>query len=158
TLTINANTFEFSAEGASSLTLAVSGTSMSLMWFDTSQLAQIKTTYTSAPFDVGVVPLSLGGQWTFASTTDSENCTASLGGTAFNASCTQVEGTPFGTLNGTVVGQRTQALPSIFGDFGGQWHLTTSRPGQGPGSADVTISGNSFVAVAPGSGIFSGAV
>jgi hypothetical protein len=162
TLTIDANTFSFSADG-SSLTLSVSGGTMTLIWSDHRHEAQtdpprqvpITATYAGSPLNVGVVPLALGGQWSFSSTTDSEACIASLSSTAFNASCTDVHSTPFGTVDGTVMGQRTQALPSIFGDLGGQWHLTGNRGGAG---ADVTLSGNSFVATVGGSGDLGGSV
>jgi hypothetical protein len=174
TLTIDANTFSFSADG-SSLTLSVNGGSMTLTWSDhrdelptdPPRQVPIMATYVSSPLDVGVIPLALGGQWNIASTTVSETCIASLSSTVFNASCSHVQNTPVGAMDGTVIGQRTQAIPSIFGDLGGQWHLAGNGELGDPyeygshgggNTADVTISANSFVATVAGHGYLGGSV
>jgi hypothetical protein len=161
TLVIDANTFSIGAEG-SSLEFSVNGGALQLMWRDhfgevstvPPRSVPISAAHTSAPFDVGVFPLALGGQWNFASTSDSESCVASLSAAAFNAACTEVHGTPFGTVDGTVVGQRTQTMASVFGDLGGQWHLTSNKGGV----ADVTFAGNSFSAIVQGQSNVAGAV
>ena len=143
-LTIDPHTFSFAASGKSLTFSAPTETSTSLTWRDNGKTVPIQAEHPLAPFDQGVVPLVLGGQqWSFASTSDGENCIGSLGSTNFDATCSQVRGTPFGTLNGTLVGTRTQKLASVFGEFGGNWHFVPS----GGGSLDATISGNTFTAI-----------
>jgi hypothetical protein len=141
TMTIDAGTFSF-ASGGKSLVFTASGPTMTLLWTDATRQVPISTTHSDAPVDVGLVPLALGGQWSFMSTTDAESCSASLGANGFNATCNDVRSTPFGTLRDTVVGQRSQKLDSIFGELGGTWHLAAG----GGGGADVEISGNTFTA------------
>jgi hypothetical protein len=140
TMTIDAGTFSF-ASGGKSLVFTVSGPTMTLLWTDATRQEPISTTHSDAPVDVGLIPLALGGQWTFTSTTSSQNCGASLGANGFNATC-NVSSTPFGTLRDTVVGQRTQKLDSIFGELGGDWHLAAGAGG----GADVEIQGSTFTA------------
>ena len=151
-LTIDASTFSFATEGRS-LTFTVNGGTMTLVWSDGSRRTPITTTRTSGAVDTGLLPLSLGGQWTFSSTIDAESCTASLGDNGFNATCNGVHSTPFGTLRGTVVGVRNQPSSSIFGALGGVWHLA----GDGQGSVDATIRGNTFTAVVNDGGLVGGA-
>jgi len=121
---------------------------MTLLWTDAGKQVPINVANTPPPLDTGLLPLPLGGQWAFSSTTDSESCMASLGANGFNASCNDVSSTPFGTLRGTVVGQRQQTLSSIFGALGGVWHLAADQGG----SVDATISGNTFTAVVQDAG------
>lgn len=150
TLTIDANTFSFASDGKS-LTFKVSGGTMSLVWNDSGRQTPITAARTASPLDTGLLSLSLGGQWTFSSTTDPESCTASVGGNAFKATCNDVRGTPFGQLMGTVDAQHTKQTSSIFGALGGDWHLS----GAG-GSVDVAINGNTFTAVVNDGGVVGG--
>ena len=148
TMTVTDSAFSFAANGRS-LTFAAAGGNLTLTWQDNGKNVPITTTHDGAtPLDLGLMPLALGGAWTFASTTNGESCTASLGGNGFNATCNGVNQTPFGELKGTLVGQRTQTLSSIFGSLGGVWHLAAD----GGGGADATISGNTFTASIDGRG------
>jgi hypothetical protein len=141
TLTIDANTFTFGS-GERSLAFRVNGAALSLTWTDGTKNVPINASHTLTPVDTGLEPLAAGGSWIFSSTTSSENCTATLGADSFTATCARVHSTPFGTLDGTVTAQRSQKLPSIFGELGGTWHLTTS----GGGGVDATFSGSTFTA------------
>ncbi len=145
TLTIDANTFAFST-GNTSLIFNVVGHDdpvMTLTWTapDHANGVPITTVRSPAALNLGLLPLQLGGQWNFASAAGDETCAASLGAAGFSATCGQIK-TPLGSLKGTLLGQRTQTLPSLFGDFGGTWLLTAN----GGGGANVTIAGNSFAA------------
>jgi len=146
-LHIDATSFSFAANG-SSLTFTVSGSTMTLVWRSKSKEVPINVMQTASPLDVGALPLAVGGQWTFRSTEDAESCTSSVGANGFNATCNDVRSTPFGTLNGTVVGQRRVKLASIFGELGGSWHLA----GNGSGGVDATIVGSTFTAVVSDAG------
>jgi hypothetical protein len=151
-ITITASSFSFASNGES-LAFAVNGGTMTLVWSKSGKQTPITATHTVSALDTGVLPLPVGGQWGFASTTDGESCTASLGGNGFNATCNDVRSTPFGTLKGTLVAQHPQQGGSIFGALGGVWHLT----GEGSGSVDATIRGNTFTAVVNDSGLVGAA-
>jgi hypothetical protein len=141
-ITITASTFSFATNDRSLTFTANSGT-MTLVWSEPGKQTPITTTRTASPLDTGALPLSVGGAWDFVSTTTTggERCTASVGN-AFNVTCND-SSTRAGSALGHVVGQRSQQLGSIFGALGGVWHLA----GDGTGSVDVTIRGNSFTAV-----------
>ncbi|CAN5925753.1 hypothetical protein BH11MYX4_BH11MYX4_29940 [soil metagenome] len=142
-ITIDASSFVF-ASGSSTLAFTVGGAGMTLTWKDgTKDLAPVGVTRAASAVDTGILPLGLGGQWTFASdTSGAAPCTASFTGNGFNASCPKVS-TPLGRIDGSLVGIRQQEKSSVFGALGGVWHLTAG----GSGSIDVTISGNVLTAV-----------
>ncbi len=145
-ITIDASSFVVQSSGKT-LEFRTNGTTMTLQWTDTDANRQspIAVTHGGSSVDTGLVPLALGGQWTFSGQ-GSESCSSSLTATAFNATCSQVRSTPFGRLEGTVVGIRQQKATSVFGELGGVWHLT----GAGSATVDATISGNVFTAVVNG--------
>jgi hypothetical protein len=145
-ITVDASSFVVQSSGRT-LAFQTNGTTMTLQWTDTGANRQspIAVTHSGASLDMGLVPLALGGQWTFNGQ-GSESCSSSLTATAFNATCSQVRSTPFGRLEGSVVGIRQQKATSVFGELGGVWRLTSS----GSGTVDVTISGNVFTAVVNG--------
>ncbi|MDB4938535.1 MAG: hypothetical protein JWP87_5507 [Labilithrix sp.] len=145
-LTIDSTSFIVKSSGKT-LAFTTNGTTMTLQWTDASRQTPIAVTHTSKPVDTGLLPLPVGGQWSFQGQ-GSESCTASLSENALNTTCSDVRSTPFGRLDGTVVGIRQQAASSVFGQLGGTWHLT----GAGTGSVDATISGNTFTAVVNGNG------
>ena len=144
-VTLDKSSFSFAASGRS-LTYAVSGATMTLVWRDEKEVP-ITVTHTDGALALGLFPLPVGGKWAFSSTSGGESCTSSLGPNGFDATC-NVRSTPFGRLEGTVIGQRQQTLSSVFGDLGGVWHLA----GKGNGSVVATIAGNTFTAVSTGSG------
>lgn len=143
-ITISPNSFEISSE-RTLLAFSRSGGRMSLQWTDRNSSSPIAVTHGETSVNTGLLPLSVGGAWTF--TGDSaESCTASVAANTFNSTCDNVHGTPFGRLDGTVVGIRQKQHPSLFGELGGTWHLT----GEGSASVDVIISGSTFTAVVNG--------
>ena len=145
TMTIDANTFTFASSGRT-LAFAANGGTMSLQWLDNGRdPVSIALTHADSPVSTGVLPLALGGQWTFRGMS-AESCTSALSAASFATTCNDVHSTPVGRLDGTVTGTRTQQLSSAFGDLGGTWHLT----GSGTASVDVTISGNTLTAVVNG--------
>ncbi len=138
-LTIDAGTFSI-ARNATTLTFQNSGGAMTLSYVDKTRTTPINVSQTASAVDVGAFPFALGGSWTFASQTDTSQCTASLATDGFNASCNRVNGAPVvGTISGTLVGTRKTQLASIFGDLGGTWTFSS-----GTGTADVTFSANTF--------------
>jgi len=139
-LTIDASTFSFT-RNVTTLSLTVSGDTLTLSYTDKTKTTPINASRTANPVDIGVIPLALGGDWTFASQTDAEQCTASFGAAGFNATCNHVNGTPAGTLDGTMVGQRVATAPSVFGQLGGDWTFQS-----GSGAANVSFKGNLFTA------------
>jgi hypothetical protein len=144
-ITIDATSFVFTSSGRT-LSFAVNGGAMTLQWTETGRTAApITVTHSGNPVDTGLLPLAVGGQWTFAGETV-ESCSSSLTANAFNTTCSKVS-SPLGRLEGTVIGIRQQQHASVFGELGGRWHLT----GNGTGSVDATISGNTFTAVVNGS-------
>ena len=144
TITIDSGSFVFKT-GDQILSFTTSGNAMTLTWKDGAKdLVPIGVTRAASAVDTGIMPLALGGQWTFASNTSGgEQCTASYTGNGFNASCAKVSMPGGGSINGSVVGIRQQEKASVFGALGGVWHLT----GEGSEAIDVTVSGNVFTAV-----------
>lgn len=145
-LTIDGTSFVVSSSGKTLSFTAAAG-AMTLQWSDGARQSPIAVTHTGNPVDTGLLPLAVGGQWTFKGET-TESCSASLSANAFNATCNKVRSTPFGSLEGTAIGIRQRKLASVFGELGGVWHLT----GASSASVDVTISGNVFTAVVDGNG------
>ncbi len=128
----------------STLAFAVNGAAMTLTWTDgTKAPAATGVTRAASAVDLGVLPLSMGGQWTFAGNTATDTCTASFTGTAFNVGCVKAE-MAVGRIDGALSGIRQQEKSSVFGALGGVWHLTSQG---GSGSVDATISGNVLTAV-----------
>ncbi len=142
-ITIDSTSFVVASDKRT-LSFSVTGGAMALHWTDTDPVS-IAVTRADSAVDTGLLPLSIGGAWTFKGPT-TESCSASLSASAFNTTCRQVRHTPFGRLDGTVVGIRREQHPSLFGELGGTWHLT----GEGSATVDATISGNTFTAVVNG--------
>jgi hypothetical protein len=145
TLTVDGSSFVF-ASTESTLSFTVNGDSMTLAWSDrTDGVLPLLVTHASSPVDTGIVPLALGGQWTFASTKGVEQCTASLAANGLNATCSPFTA-PFGRVGGALAGIRQQTKSSIFGALGGVWHFT----GASSGTLDATLSGSVFTTVVRG--------
>lgn len=144
TITIDSGSFIVTSK-EQTLAFATGASGMTLTWKDgRKDLVPIGVTRAASVIDTGIMPLSLGGRWTFESTTDGgESCTASYTGNGFNGSCTKVSSPGSGRVDGSLVAIREQEKASVFGALGGVWHLTT----EGSSSIDVTISGNVFTAV-----------
>lgn len=142
-ITVDGSNFVLATK-ESTLAFSVNGAAMTLTWKDgTKAPATVGVTRAASAIDLGVIPLAMGGQWTFAGNTANDSCTASFTGSGFNASCAKAS-MPVGTMDGALSGIRQQEKSSIFGALGGVWHLTAEG---GSGSLDVTISGNVLTAV-----------
>jgi hypothetical protein len=120
--------------------LSFNGTSSPVLWTD-SEHGEVSITANRMPstVDLGLLPLDLGGAWTFGNGAD--GCNASLSATTFNATCTGgVEGLPEplpDTLAGSVNATKTASLPSVFGSLGGTWSAQFQQ-----GSCTASFSGN----------------
>lgn len=148
TITIDNGSFSFK-QGTSLLAFSVSGATMALTWTKSSKQSAIAVTHGGEALDTGLLPLGVGGSWSFASTTGgSETCTALLNASSLNTTCTKVN-SPLGRLDGTAIGLRQEKKSSIFGGLGGLWHFTGTG---GSDVIDVTVSGNVFTAVVNGGG------
>jgi hypothetical protein len=130
------------AFGTTSLTFT--GPSNPVIWTDESNGSiTIQATQVASTVDTGLLPLNLGGGWTFTSGT-SPGCNASLSNSSFYATCT--DGyfdlpTPLpSNLSGTMSATKTSSLPSIFGALGGVWTATFADGN----TCTATISGNTL--------------
>lgn len=88
---------------------------------------EFTATRTDGPGSAGIVPLPLFGRWD-AHYANNPGCTITAAPDAASATCSNVLGLPtwmqkFG--NATLQATRVQSLDSAFGDFGGEWRLTT---------------------------------
>jgi len=154
TLVIDDSHFTFAVTGGDSLTFSEQTGTLSLTWQDEYETLPIASTHTSATLSEGIIPLGIGGSWTF--TSQSSGCTASVAASQFGATCSDVEGLPDPLpyrLDGTATGQRTSTASSIFGDLGGVWHIAAGSAG-----GDATFSGNTFSVVWSGDPWGNGAV
>lgn len=84
-------------------------------------------------FNLGPVPLDLSGSWkvTDSPAVEGNGCTATLADGSFVATC--LDSHRFWWMpdfsNGSLNCQRTSAIASRFGDFGGQWSCAMSEGG-----------------------------
>lgn len=144
-LVIDASHFTFAVTGGASLTFSAVGSGMSLVWQDRDGALPISTSHAGPALQQGIIPLGLGGSWTFAAR--SGLCQADIRATDFTAMCSGVSGLPNPLpydLDGIATGQRTKVLPSSFGDLGGVWHLTLAGSLPGSNGADATFAGNTL--------------
>jgi hypothetical protein len=137
-LVLGDNSFSI-AFGSTSLTFT--GPSNPVVWTDSYHgSVTIHATQVGSAVDTGLLPLNLGGGWTFTTGT-SPGCNASLSTGTFNATCTDgyfdlPEPLP-SNLTGTMNATKTSSLPSIFGALGGVWTAAFVD-----GTCTATISGN----------------
>jgi hypothetical protein len=153
TLVLGDNSFAI-AFGTTSLSF--SGASKPVLWTDSVHgEVSINANQTPSAVDLGVLPLNLGGAWTFASGTD--GCNASLSATTFNAACTDgVQDLPEplpDTLAGSANATKTASLPSIFGSLGGTWSVHFQ-----PGTCTASFSGNVITIDCSNESAFRGSV
>jgi hypothetical protein len=145
-LTIDGSTFAFTS-GAQSLTFKASGGTTTLLWRDAARQSPINSQHTTSSLASGLLPLALGGQWSFSNPTGPENCIGSVSPTEFNGSCNHAPSPWGGQIDGSLVAQRTSQASSIFGDLGGTWHMTSNQ-----GTAfDSSFIGNTFTSTVSGS-------
>lgn len=105
---------------------------------------------TPGPEDLGIIPMQVGGSWTFQSAT--EKCSATVTTDSFAATCTASNGTsevggpdwpmalPRPTAGQPYSFTRTSTLASSFGVIGGTWQSSLSGGG---GSCQMRFEGNS---------------
>ena len=74
-ITIDIGSFVFT-QGSESLAFRVSGASMTLTWSDGSRQAPISVTHRGDAVNTGLLPLAVGGLWTFANAAPDQSCTA----------------------------------------------------------------------------------
>lgn len=104
--------------------------------------ASIETTHIPQPVDLGMLPLDLGGVWTFERA--GERCDATMLDGEASFSCDRVrfdrppQPLPRGLKSGQAV--RTSTAESIFGRLGGVWSVT----GGGVERCSATFVGQTF--------------
>jgi hypothetical protein len=141
------------AFGSTSLTFT--GTGNPVVWTDDIHgTVTIRASQVASTVDTGVLPLNLGGAWSFTSGTS--GCNASLSAGGFNASCDDgVVGLPepLPNLAGTMNMTKTSSLPSIFGALGGVWSASFVD-----GTCTATLSGNTMTVDCANESAFDGSV
>ena len=162
TVLIDDSHFTFAVTGGSSrssLTFSSAGNTISLVWLAEPNDAPVNivTTRASAPLAQGILPLPLGGLWTFAGSEPGTptHCQAQIAAPMLTAGCVGTSDFPEPfprSLNGSITGTRMQTLPSLFGDLGGTWHVTD----QGSGSCDASFHGNTASVLCTNAGLFTG--
>jgi len=146
TLVIDDAHFSFVVTDGDGLTFSAQGGALTLTYQGRGSHpgGPIATTHVSAPLAEGIIPLGLGGQWTFASAP--AMCQATIAAPTFTASCAGTDDFPEPLprdINGSITGQRLSTLPSLFGDLGGAWHVA----GGNNEGCDATFSGNTMTAI-----------
>jgi hypothetical protein len=134
TLTIDATRFLLTLDSASVNYIAGSPPSLSYVRPFTGQDNTYTVTKTDNPVDLGVIPLDVGGTWTFTRPGDPlAHCDAQVGPGTFGGRCSNVWYAPSSLpdLNHTVSATRTTVLPSVFGELGGVWQLVSDGGSQG---------------------------
>jgi hypothetical protein len=109
--------------------------------------------------NLGIIPLDVGGAWTFSSPDGSQQCVAGLSAAQVQGSCNSdlfnwPYPVPAPQPGVAYMAVRTQQLVSVFGDLGGTWQATDGTGGAG--SCTVTFQGSTFSASCSGS--FTGTV
>jgi hypothetical protein len=133
--------------GTIQLSYAAHGGTLTVTYTRDGNTSSITTQRAPAAVDLGIMPLDLGGAWTFASETSIESCSASLAPSSWTGSCAEyVAGWPGAVPRPaphvTYTATRTQQLSSAFGDLGGVWEATDGQGG--PGHCTMTVQGSTF--------------
>jgi hypothetical protein len=148
--------------GSTQLSIDASTASPGVTWTHDGRGGTIVTRLTPTAMSLGVVPLDVGGDWTFTSTGDAQRCVASLSPSAWSGYCDSYVYDWPSEVTEPVPGvhytaTRTQQLDSVFGDLGGTWTATDGRGG--PGTCTVTFQGSSFSSTCSGgAGALDGSV
>jgi hypothetical protein len=153
TLVLGDNSF---AIAFGSTSLSFTGLSHPVVWTDELHgQVSIAANQTPSTVDVGILPLNLGGIWTF--TRDTSGCNATLSGSLFGATCTGgVYNLPAplpDNLTGRMSATKTVSLPSVFGSLGGTWSVSFDD-----GSCAATFSGSSVTIDCSNEPAFGGSV
>jgi hypothetical protein len=158
TLVIDGSHFSYGATHGDSLAFTAQAGGPLLVWHaPPDNPVTIGTTYATASLQQGVIPLPIGGQWTFAGSDHGTLCQAAIGAPQLTASCTGTHGFPNplpSSIDGAIRGVRTSTAASLFGDLGGTWHI--SDVGGGSGSCDATFTANTFSVTCDNAGEWTG--
>lgn len=158
TLTISSDSL-YVAIGDDVLSYQATGSTMIVTsWLDPDNGATtaMTTTHTSAPLDLGIFSLALGGSWSFTGVADpTAACQATAAAAAFSATCAGDINWPEFLSPGpaptaTYVAQQTMTLDSQFGALGGHWQLGVM--GGAPGGCTMTFQGSTISATCSGTG------
>ncbi len=157
TIVIDGSHFSYSATNGDSLAFTSQAGPVLLWHAPPDDPVNIATTYATASLQQGIIPLPLGGQWTFAGSENGTLCQAAIGAPQLSASCIGTYGFPNplpNSINGAIKGVRTSTAASLFGDLGGTWHIADL--GGGSGACDATFSGNTFSVTRSDAGEWTG--
>jgi len=148
TISIGQNTFLFDVTGFHlNLNLAAAAPDVTYTYTTyTTYHGPLTATHNGAALSLGVLPLDLGGTWSFAGQSQ-ERCNGEAHPDTLSVTCSNI-GPPIdllrsnsGTGDGLTSAQRRTQLSSIFGDFGGTWTVVTPKA-----TCDVTFQDNLFSA------------
>jgi hypothetical protein len=139
--------------GGSALTYT--GANQPIVWVDPNNgQVSIAATRTPGSFGLGVIPLALGGTWSFEN--QGSEASASLLPGSFTATCNGTSDLPSplpNSIDGTASANKTTSLTSVFGDLSGQWNLTTASD-----TCIATITGNTMSVTCSGDDTLDGTV
>jgi hypothetical protein len=129
-VSITGNVLAYETDGANAMTLT---------WTTPRESHAITTQRTAAPLDLGIVPLSLGGDWSFSEQGSTNTCSGSAHDGTIGAECVGSFGNlPVPSIAGKLTATRTSALASSFGALGGVWSINTASGTQ----CEARFSGN----------------
>jgi hypothetical protein len=126
--------------------LQVDGTP-ALSWTDHNRPASISATHTGGGVNLGILPLALGGDWTFTGASGGQ-CSASLQSASIIGSCAGAGYSPLLALNRHATATRIAKLDSVFGDLGGTWTVS-----DGGGSCTITLQSATIMGSCGGGGV-----
>jgi hypothetical protein len=158
TIAIGSDTLSYAsaeqADGAATLTTTWTAP-------ETNGPSEITTQRTPLAFDLGIIPLSLGGLWQFTGVEDpTQSCRAAASSETLSATCTgNVQWPDFlgSGLEGsaTYSAVRMTAMDSQFGQLGGTWQVAQD---QDTGGCTVTFQGSTFSATCMDADVLDGMV
>ena len=124
-------------------------------WTDGDGPTPITATHAGAGVDFGIVPLQLGGDWTFTGA-QGGSCSASVQSASLLGSCSGVgrAPAPLPSLNRHATAMRTRELGSVFGDLGGAWSVSDDHGA----SCNITVQGATIMASCSSHGSSAGGV
>ena len=149
-MTISATTFSMSnSSGSLDYT---DGATKQLTWTTSGGVTPVIVGNLPSALNSGSVPLALGGDWSFSSSSGDEICTLSVAAASATGSCQgsrqYVGGGNWPShlpspMNGrTYTASRITTMTSQLGDLGGQWQLSNGAAG----SCTAVLQGNSITA------------
>ena len=144
-------------------TVADGGMNVALTWQQLTSVTPIPAMVSPAAFDAGIIPLSVGGAWTFTGTTDpTQLCQAVAAPESFTGTCSGSVDWPRylverPTVSTSYLATRTSVLDSEFGDLGGTWAATATNI-FGVSGCTATFQGSTFSSTCSATGSLDGDV